>query len=162
MIRSGFIAFAFLAGCSFYACAQSPVGIWVNYHPEKGSPLSHIEFYEKKGKLNARVLKLIDQDIETICSKCKGNRKDENLTGMTVIWNLTKKNSTQFKNGRILDPGNGRIYKCFVQLCENDKLKVHGYLGIKAIGKSQYWSRLEGKKDYLVEVDLHKVVGQIE
>ena len=128
--------------CYSHLFAQSPIGVWVNFHPEKGTPLSYIEFYKEDGLLNAKVLKVIDEDINKVCDKCKGNQKNESLTGMTVIWNLTKKNSTQFKNGRILDPGNGKVYRCFVQLEENDLLKVHGYIGTKFIGKTQYWSRV--------------------
>ena len=142
MIRLEIILIAVLATVGSYSQAQSPIGIWVNYHPEKDTPLSYVEFYKNEGKLNARILKILDPDIENLCSKCKGDRKDKNLNGMTIVWNLTRKNDTHYKNGRILDPGNGKIYKCTVKMYPNNLLKIHGYLGIRVLGKSQYWYRI--------------------
>ena len=127
---------------SIQSFAQSPIGIWENYDPDNGSPLSRIEFYKENGKLNARIVEIFDEDFTTTCNQCEGPRKDQILKGMTVIWNLTIRNSTQFKKGRIIDPGNGKIYKCFVQLQDDNLLKVRGYMGIKALGRTQYWSRV--------------------
>ena len=107
--RFCFLFIVVLIANGIHTHAQYPIGIWVNYHPEKGTPLSYIEFFEEGGKLNARVLKIIDQEINTKCDKCQGKRKNQGLKGMTVIWDLVQSNSTQFKKARILDPGNGKI-----------------------------------------------------
>ncbi len=38
--------------------AQSPIGIWKNIDDEDGKEKSHIEIYEKNGKLYGKVIKL--------------------------------------------------------------------------------------------------------
>jgi len=128
---------------AFLATSQSPVGMWENYHPDKGTPLSHIEFFEEDGSLNARVLEILDEEMPPVCEACTGARRNKELPGMVVIWNLKPGKKSKWKKGRILDPGSGKIYKCFVQLLSDDRMKVRGYLGFKALGKTQYWSRVE-------------------
>ncbi|HSR02632.1 MAG TPA: DUF2147 domain-containing protein [Methylophilaceae bacterium] len=44
----------------------------------------------------------------------------------------------------MLDPEEGKIYKCKMKLNEaGDELEVRGYIGISLIGRSQIWTRVE-------------------
>ena len=47
------------------------------------------------------------------------------------------------EDGKILDPDSGRIYSLEGELVENGKkLRLRGYLGISALGRSQTWLRV--------------------
>ena len=53
------------------------------------------------------------------------------------------KEDSEYTNGKILDPKNGKIYKCYITLETKDKLKVRGYIGISLFGRTQYWYRVK-------------------
>jgi len=61
---------------------------------------------------------------------------------LTVIKGL-KKDGDEYNSGKILDPKNGKIYKCFITLESKDKLKVRGYIGFALLGRTQYWYRVK-------------------
>ena len=61
---------------------------------------------------------------------------------MVIIENL-KENKDEFDGGTILDPESGDIYKCYLKLVENNKLKVRGFIGFSLLGRTQYWLRKE-------------------
>jgi uncharacterized protein (DUF2147 family) len=60
---------------------------------------------------------------------------------MIVLNDLTK-DGEEWSGGTIMDPNNGKTYKCYLTLEEEDKLKVRGYIGFSLIGRTQYWYRL--------------------
>src|SRR5207237_1057156 len=46
--------------------------------------------------------------------------------------------------GEILDPDEGRVYRCTVTLIDGGaKLEVRGYVGISLFGRTQLWLRVE-------------------
>ena len=62
---------------------------------------------------------------------------------MTILWGLTAAGSV-WKGGEILDPDNGKTYRCKMTLSDDGKeLNVRGYIGISLIGRTQTWHRLE-------------------
>ena len=53
-----------------------------------------------------------------------------------------KKSGNKYKKGEILDPSEGKSYSLVMQLQNDDKLKVRGYIGFALLGRTQYWSRV--------------------
>ncbi len=63
---------------------------------------------------------------------------------MVVISGLKQHPNQQWSKGQILDPENGKTYRCNVNLTEKGKkLNVHGYLGLPLFGRSQTWERVD-------------------
>jgi len=54
-----------------------------------------------------------------------------------------QKDGDEFNGGTILDPENGKTYKCYLELLSKNKLKVRGFLGFSVFGRTQYWIRKE-------------------
>jgi uncharacterized protein (DUF2147 family) len=48
--------------------------------------------------------------------------------------------------GRIYDPNSGHSYHCSVELEGNDRLKLHGYIGIPLLGRNETWTRYLGNR----------------
>ena len=46
-------------------------------------------------------------------------------------------------NGEIYDPCHGKTYKCRLNFESDTKLKVRGYIGAPAFGKSMYWYKID-------------------
>ena len=136
----GFLHFGALAGDQ-----NSPIGKWRTIDDHTGKQKSVVEVYEEHGELKGKILKLIpvgDEDVSTKkCDQCPGEFKDKPILGMVFLWGL-KKEGDEYKNGSILDPKNGRIYKAKVALEEHGKkLHVRGFIGVALLGRSQIWVR---------------------
>ncbi len=72
----------------------------------------------------------------------KGERKDQPITGMTILWDLKPDGEQVWSNGTILDPAKGKTYRSKARLLDGgNKLEVRGYIGIEALGRSQTWVR---------------------
>jgi uncharacterized protein (DUF2147 family) len=131
----------FGAGVISLLSAQSPVGMWRTIDDKTGKPKSHVEIYMENGELKGRVKKLLLKPETTLCEKCEGNLKNKRVVGMDVIRGL-KKDGKEYAGGTIIDPENGKEYRCSLWLEGDDKLVVRGYIGISLIGRSQTWERI--------------------
>jgi uncharacterized protein (DUF2147 family) len=61
----------------------------------------------------------------------------------SVIDRYGKKDGDEYVDGQILDPDNGKVYRCKVRLAGGKKLSVRGYIGVPMLGRSQTWVRQE-------------------
>ena len=60
---------------------------------------------------------------------------------MTILWDL-KKDGDEWNGGHIMDPKNGKTYKCKVKLADGGKkLDVRGFIGFSLLGRTQTWER---------------------
>ena len=133
----------FLLLClSFSATAQSAVGTWKTIDDNTGEEKSHIEIYEENGKIYGKVAKLLLSPADTTCDTCKGDKKGQPLVGMILVDGLVSKKD-YWEGGTIMDPESGKSYKCKIYMDGPDKLEVRGYIGIEALGRSQYWIRVK-------------------
>jgi uncharacterized protein (DUF2147 family) len=139
----GAAALALLAGNAL-ADSGSPVGVWRTIDDKTKKERSIVRISEVNGELQGVVEKLFDQpgdDPAHLCEECKGDRKDRPIIGMTILWGL-KKDGDSWSGGEILDPKNGRIYRCKMSLTGDGKiLNVRGFIGVSLIGRSQTWYR---------------------
>jgi len=123
--------------------AQSVIGKWKTIDDETGKPKSVVEIYEKSGKIYGKVVEILEAENKNkVCVECSGEDKNKPILGMIIIKGLVK-NGSEYSSGKILDPKNGNLYKCFITLDGNDKLKVRGYIGVSLFGRTQYWFRVK-------------------
>jgi uncharacterized protein (DUF2147 family) len=128
----------------FNAHSQSVIGKWKTIDDETGKPKSMVEIYEKSGKIYGKIIEIFEADKRNkVCVECSGEDKNKPILGMVIIKGLTK-NGNEYDSGQILDPKNGKLYKCFITLEGNDKLKLRGYIGVSLFGRTQYWTRVKG------------------
>ena len=122
--------------------AQSIIGSWETYDDQTNEKKSVVEIYTINGEYFGKITELYKKDKDTVCEKCKGKNHEKRVIGLVIIENLTR-NGKKFDGGTILDPESGDVYKCYLQLENDNKLKVRGFLGISVIGRTQYWLRKE-------------------
>jgi uncharacterized protein (DUF2147 family) len=145
-LKQATLAGVLLASAGF-ALAQgtdSPVGTWQTIDDHTGQPKALVQITEdNNGDLSGKVIKVLNpnDDPQRRCTECTDARKDQLILGMTII-NDMKKKDDGWDSGEILDPENGKIYKCKMHLEDNgQKLVVRGYIGISLLGRSQTWIR---------------------
>ena len=128
-----------------FAQEKSIVGQWKTIDDETGSAKSIVEITEENGQIVGKILKLFkkpEEDQNPKCDKCSGDKKDKPVIGMTILWDLKKKGDSNWADGQILDPKNGKTYSCKAELLEEGKkLKVRGFIGISLLGRSQVWEK---------------------
>lgn len=66
----------------------------------------------------------------------------QHLLGTVIMKNFTRKSETEFINGTIYDPKNGKTYSCKMTL-KGNILDVRGYIGIPMFGRTTTWTLAE-------------------
>ena len=123
--------------------SQSVIGKWKTIDDETGQAKSIVEIYENAGKIYGKIIEIFDEKRKNdLCKECSGADKNKPIQGMVILRGLTK-DDDEYSGGKIIDPKNGKIYKCTIALESKDKLKIHGYIGFSFIGRSQYWVRVK-------------------
>jgi len=110
----------------------SVIGKWKTIDDNTGKERSVVEIFEKGGKVYGKITKLFrekGEDPDPICDECEedDDRFKKKIIGMEIIRDM-KKTGTELADGTIMDPDNGKIYRCKIWV-EGNELKVRGYLG---------------------------------
>ncbi len=129
------------------ADSSNAEGYWKTFDDKTKELKSIVKLWEDNGEMKGMIVKLFPkkgEDPDPKCDKCKGERKDKRILGMEFMWGL-KKNGGKWKDGRILDPENGKIYRSQLEVVDNGKkLEVYGYIKILfKIGRTQTWLRTD-------------------
>lgn len=132
------LSLLFLSGIT----AQSPVGIYKTIDDESGEAKSHVELYEKNGKIYGKIVKLLPSAEGTHCINCTGDKKGKPLVGLQILEDL-EPYKDYWSYGSVLDPKSGKVYKASLWVEGKDKVKLRGYIGFSALGRTQTWYRLE-------------------
>lgn len=118
------------------------VGTWETIDDQSGLPTALVEI-KSDGKELYGLIKALYPGSWTgddpICMKCPGEKKGKRIVGMNMLWNF-EKDGLKWADGKILDPGNGRIYKGAIWMESASTLKIRGYWG--PFYRTQTWSRL--------------------
>ncbi len=125
--------------------AASPEGVWKTIDDATGEARSYVTISTNdNGSFSGKISKILDPaKQESVCVKCEGERKDQKIEGMTILWGMEKQGN-KYDDGKIIDPESGKIYSANMKLLENgNKLEVRGYIGFSLIGRSQTWERVE-------------------
>ncbi len=68
------------------------------------------------------------------------------LKGYRLLKDFIYSGKNEWTEGTIYDPENGSTYSCLITMKDNNTLDIRGYIGLKALGRTDVWKRLEIKK----------------
>ena len=132
-----------LISSTFYAQSNGVTGKWKTVDDETGQAKSIVDIFEKSGKIYGKVTEIFDTEHKKdLCKDCSGEDANKPILGLTIIKGLSK-DGNEYNSGEIMDPKNGRHYKCTIVLQSKDKLKVRGYIGFALLGRTKYWYRVK-------------------
>lgn len=123
---------------------NTPVGTWTTIDDSTHKPKSIVQIVDNNGELQGHVVKILqsDEGPDPKCVKCEGERKNQPIQGMMILWGVTRAGDNSWDGGKILDPTNGKTYKVKLSMKDGgQKLDVHGYIGFSLFGRSQIWER---------------------
>jgi uncharacterized protein (DUF2147 family) len=121
----------------------SPVGTWKTIDDETHQPKAIVEISEDHGVLSGKIVKLFrkpGEDPAPRCKECQGERHDQPVLGMTILSNL-RHDGDVWDGGEILDPENGKTYRCKLRVGDDGNLEVRGFIGFALLGRTQVWER---------------------
>lgn len=129
----------------FSSQAQSCLGRWVTIDDETNKKKSVVELYkDEDGKMYGKIVYLFPREgreENPKCKKCTDDRKDQLLIGLQIVRGMNWDGS-EWEDGTIVDPENGKIYsvKIWLDSENSDRLNVRGYSG--PFYRTQRWVRL--------------------
>ena len=108
-----FLMLAMLCLSTSVNAQNGPFGVWKSIDDKTGEAKSHVEVYQKNGKMYGKIIKILTDKPDAKCDDCKGSKKGQPVMGMVIIEGLQESEGA-WKNGTILDPQNGNVYGCSV------------------------------------------------
>lgn len=69
------------------------------------------------------------------------------ICGLEILNDFDKEGAGDWEDGNIYKADDGDIYDADIEVEEDGRLKVRGYLGISMFGKTQYWTKVSAN-DY--------------
>ncbi len=134
---------------------DSVEGLWKSID-EEGKVTAAWRIYQENGKLYGVIVTVPGQPDSKIADACQPSYRGFPVAGavntMTVtntpfIFGLTMKAPGQWEGGNIIDPKDGKMYKCKITFRQADNrrymtdvLEMRGEIGL-GIGRSQLWQR---------------------
>jgi uncharacterized protein (DUF2147 family) len=157
MKKIAFFAVVFVLVSGFCFAADPVEGFWISWDEKTGKATAGWEIYNTGGKLFGKILSLADKAQNIKADKCKDTYKDfpvagkvneMNVVGTPFIFGLTvDKQPGSWSGGNIIDPEDGKMYKCKITYRPADgkkflveTLEMRGEIGL-GIGRSQFWRR---------------------
>ncbi len=125
-----------------WAQTPTPAGLWTTFNDSTGKPDGLVRIDEIDGEFLGTVVEVFSATTPNpICDLCEGALKDKPIIGMTILRGL-RRDGNGYGGGTILDPDEGRTYRCTAMLLDGGrKLEVRGYVGLPLLGRSQIWVR---------------------
>ncbi len=126
------LTFALFAIATSAIGQNTITGKWKTIDDETNQPKSIVEIFEKGGKFYGKIVKLFratGEDQDPVCNECdsEDERYKKKIIGMEILKDMKQVND-EYSEGTILDPNNGKIYRCKIWL-EGNNLKLRGYWG---------------------------------
>jgi uncharacterized protein (DUF2147 family) len=122
------------------------VGIW---EPSDGK--ARIKIEKIGSKYYGRVVWLkVPNNPNTSKPKTDMNNPDTSMRnapikGLRILKDFTYKGNKEWGGGTIYDPKNGKTYSCVIYLKDENTLNIRGYIGVKALGRTDTWKKYTGK-----------------
>jgi uncharacterized protein (DUF2147 family) len=146
-----------------FCFAADPVeGYWLSVDEKTGKYTAGWEIYQKDGKLYGKILSLAEYEPDVLAEFCKesypgfpvaGKVNQMSVVGSPWIFGLVpEKQSGQWTGGNIIDPNDGKMWKCKITFraadgkkYKVDTLEMRGEFAL-GIGRSQFWVKADKEK----------------
>jgi len=66
--------------------------------------------------------------------------RDREIIGLNIVEGFKYDGDNEWKGGTIYDPNKGKAYSCKAEL-KGEKLKIRGFIGFSAFGRTTVWRR---------------------
>ena len=150
------IMICFVCGISF--AADVVEGFWLSVDEKTGKVTAGWHVYQQNNKLYGIILSSADGTPDELATKVKesyagfplpGKVNQMKVNGTPWIFGLSMDKPGEWSGGNIIDPQDGKMYKCKIifrtadgKKYKTDVLEMRGEIGL-GIGRSQFWQRTD-------------------
>ena len=124
----------------------TPAGLWRTYSDRTGEADGLVRVVEVDGEFEGTVQAVFSPPASSpnpLCEECGGELRNAPIVGMKILRRL-RWDAEQYSGGEILDPDDGKVYRCSMRLVDGGrKLEVRGFVGIPLFGRTQTWLRAD-------------------
>lgn len=124
--------------------ARAYLGDWTTYNDEGTEAEAVVRITAPGGVLQGRIIRVLPTEEFPVpqfqCDDCEGDYAGVDLRTVPLIEGMQWRGD-EFSGGRITDPVKDKRYRCILKLDGPDRLRVRGYIGVRALGRTQVWRR---------------------
>ena len=149
------LAVLFLLGTLCFA-ADPAEGYWVSIDEKTNKETAGWQIWQEGGKLYGKILSIAGKPQDEMTTGGKGKSYDNFMKGVDIgtlrtvgttwIWDLSSQGEGKWADGYIIDPNDGKRYKCRITFhkadgkkFKTDTLEMRGEVG--PFGRSQFWKK---------------------
>lgn len=120
------------------------IGSWYTIDDATNEVKSEVRIYKAtNGKYYGKIEVVLMKGWEdAVCSECEGELHNKKMAGMVIVTNMEYIDG-ELRNGKVLDPENGKIYYAKIKYdAKKDLLILRGSLDKRGLfGRNQTWKR---------------------
>jgi uncharacterized protein (DUF2147 family) len=137
------LAFYVLFLCSQLSVAElvnddAIVGIWLTAEED-----GYIRIYKNINTIEGLVFKSFKpEDAQRVDSNNPDPKlRDQSLLGLVILKGFNFDGFNSWTGGQVYDPNTGITYQAKLELIDDNKLALRGYVGIPLFGHTENWTR---------------------
>ena len=119
-------------------------GRWITFDGDTKAKRSVVEITRQGSGYSGRIVELFLQPGEPpdpVCDECPGEDRGRKMRGLAILALEREPDGPAFR-GTVLDPEEGRVYRCVVTLeSMGRRLALRGYVVLPIFGRSETWER---------------------
>lgn len=128
-----------------FAQADKIVG---EYQCERNGVNSKVKVFKHEDGYRAQVfwvdnLKMEDGSIRKDPKNPDASKRDTRADQIVLISKVKYDGKSNWTDGKIYDPTNGKVYSVTLSFKDAKTLKVRGYIGTPLLGESMYWTKIK-------------------
>ena len=140
-----FVALLGAASAQAQDAADKLIGIW-----ETGNGKARVKIEKIGSKYYGKIVWLREpNDPQTGQPKVDKNNPDASMrTAPLKGYRMLKDfvfDGKEWTDGTIYDPESGSTYSCVIKAKDDNTLDIRGYVGVKALGRTDVWKRIQLK-----------------
>ena len=149
MLIKAIVGFS-IACASLTTFAASIEGYWKSIEERTGEQLSIVEIRKgNDGRYHGKIVYRYPNShgiALTNCTKCPAPYTNKPILGLEILSGFREdpNKADAYIDGRVLEPTSGRIYKGKAVVSgEGKRLRMRGYMGVSALGRTIVWLRTD-------------------
>ena len=149
MLIKAIVGFS-IACASLTTFAASIEGYWKSIEERTGEQLSIVEIRKgNDGRYHGKIVYRYPNShgiALTNCTKCPAPNTNKPILGLEILSGFREdpNKADAYIDGRVLEPTSGRIYKGKAVVSgEGKRLRMRGYMGVSALGRTVVWLRTD-------------------
>lgn len=73
-------------------------------------------------------------------------KRNRRLCGIAIMWGFERTSAGNWENGKIYKADEGDVYDSYIEIQDDGRLKLRGYLGVSLLGKSEILTRVDNSR----------------